>query len=401
MSSVCRSSSLLSTVYLIKFLLNLICITAPILLIVVLMITTTKEMLKSETNSKELIKKCVNKIILCVTIFLIPIIVSMLLNLAGDDATFTSCWNNATISNIKDLRAEEESIKLSQVINYDNTKEAPEPTEVIKPPKSDNVVYKGETPTLKVYISKKKKYYISRIWAQNPYMQMNKFLSPKYGQKLVKPGKLLEKAMKQDGLEKKLMIGFNTSGFYLAGTYNPGAVRAYPPYNLTSSGSLVIANGKVIRNAYMHAYKTWFVTGITKDNRFVIFKDVKTTDYEAKKEWSESVIKSGIRNTFTFASPLVENGKASKTTTNMPGPKYKKDRQAFCQIDSNNFVAITGKDLNRQDLIDIMLSLNCQTGMNFDGGGSIALLFKSRSSTKITTVIGNNRNLAEVTYFTE
>ena len=76
-------------------------------------------------------------------------------------------------------------------------------------------------------------------------------------------------------------------------------------------------------------------------------------------------------------------------------------RQAFCQIDSNNYAFIVGKAQSRQDLINIMKGLNCQTGVNLDGGGSIALLYKGASSDKIQTVIGNGRQLTEVLYLTE
>ena len=52
-------------------------------------------------------------------------------------------------------------------------------------------------------------------------------------------------------------------------------------------------------------------------------------------------------------------------------------------------------------LIDIMLSLGCHTGTNFDGGGSIALLYKDKNSQSIETIVGNKRALTEVGYFTE
>ena len=136
-------------------------------------------------------------------------------------------------------------------------------------------------------------------------------------------------------------------------------------------------------------------------NKLQIFTDVISSDANAKKTWSESVINSGIRNTFTFASPLVQNGQASDITTSMPSPGTSKNRQAICQIDKNNFILITGTNLNRNKLINIMLSQKCITGTNFDGGGSIALLYKSSNSTNIETITGNRRSLSEVGYFTE
>ena len=85
----------------------------------------------------------------------------------------------------------------------------------------------------------------------------------------------------------------------------------------------------------------------------------------------------------------------------MPSPGSSLNRQAICQIDTNNFILITGSNLSRQDLINIMLKYNCKTGTNFDGGGSIALLYKGSNSQTIETIVGNRRSLTEVGYFTE
>lgn len=274
----------------------------------------------------------------------------------------------------------------------------------IAPISSENVVYQDETDTLKVYITKKSNYYLTRVWALDPYSQLNKYDSPEYGSNLYRPKALLEKAMSEKNLEEKLLVGFNASGFYLKDTYDSSSVSKYSKYNKTSVGTIVITNGKLIRNTYDKAYKTWFIAGVDRNNQLRLFEDKKAetnNEINEKKIWANSVINSGIRNTFTFASPLIINGKASDITTSMPSVSSKVKRQAICQINDNNFVFITGNELSRTNLIDIMLDLNCQTATNLDGGGSIALLFKSKDSQKITTVTGNNRSLTEVLYFTE
>ncbi len=270
----------------------------------------------------------------------------------------------------------------------------------IKPQDDENIIKSEETDTLKVYIVGKNGYYLTRIWAEDPYNQLNKQDANPYGRTLKRPLELLNNAVSENNLSNKLIIGFNASGFYLKDTFDASSVNYYPAYDRTSVGTIVITNGKVVRNAYDKWYKTWFISGIDKNNNFRIFTDEKM-DLNAKKGWANSVISSGIRNTFTFASPLVTDGKASSVTTSMPGGNSKLNRQAFCQIDNNNFLLITGSNLNRQDLINIMLSNNCMTGTNFDGGGSIALLFKSKNSTTIETITGGGRSLTEVGYFTE
>ena len=263
-----------------------------------------------------------------------------------------------------------------------------------------SIVKKEESDTLKVIISKVNTYYITQIWVKDAYNQLNKYDSPQYGSTLYKPSSLLANAISSNSLNNKIVVGFNASGFYLKDTYDAASVNYYPPYNKTSVGSLVITNGRVVRNAYNKAYKTWFIAGVDKSNTLQIYTDEKSNNASAKKQWSEKVI-SSIRNTFTFASPLVMNGQASNVTTSMPSPSSALNRQAMCQVDSNNFVLITGSNLNRQNMIDIMLKFNCKTGTNFDGGGSIALLFKSKTSNSIQTIIGNGRALTEVGYFTE
>ena len=267
-----------------------------------------------------------------------------------------------------------------------------------------SVVFSTSSSTMKATITKNGSYYITRVWMSNPHKQVNKFDSPNYGSSLTKPSTLLSNAISTYGLSNKALIGFNASGFYLKDTYDASSVNKYPAFNKTSVGTIVITNGKVVRNAYTKAYKTWYIAGVDSSNTLRIFTDkAGTSDSElaTKKTWADGVISSGIRNTFTFGGPLVIDGKASNITTSFPSPSSALNRQAICQIDANNFVLITGSKLTRNNLIDIMLDLKCKTGTNLDGGGSIALLYKEKNSNTIKKVIGDSRALTEVGYFSE
>ena len=267
-----------------------------------------------------------------------------------------------------------------------------------------SVVFSSNSNTMKVTITKTSTYYITRVWMSNPHQQINKFDSPNYGSSLVRPSKLLSQAVSTYGLTNKALVGFNASGFYLKDTYDSASVNKYPAFDKTSVGTIVITNGKVVRNAYTKAYKTWYIAGVDSSNTLRIFTDkAGTSDSElaTKKTWADGVVNSGIRNTFTFAGPLVLNGQATSSTTSFPSSSSKLNRQAICQVDANNFVLITGTSLNRQDLINIMLNLKCQTGTNLDGGGSIALLYKQAGSNEIKKVIGDSRSLTEVGYFSD
>lgn len=269
---------------------------------------------------------------------------------------------------------------------------------------SGSVVFSSNSNTMKVTITKNSTYYITRVWMSNPHKQINKFDSPSYGKSLVRPSKLLSNAVSTYGLTNKALVGFNASGFYLKDTYDSASVNKYPAFDKTSVGTIVITNGQVVRNAYTKAYKTWYIAGVDSSNTLRIFTDAKASsdsELAAKKTWADGVINSGIRNTFTFAGPLVIDGKATSSTTSFPSAGSALNRQAICQVDANNFVLITGTKLTRQNLIDIMLKLNCRTGTNLDGGGSIALLYKQAGSNEIKKVIGDSRSLTEVGYFSD
>ena len=282
----------------------------------------------------------------------------------------------------------------------------------IKPPSTDNVIKSEETDTLKVYITEAKGYYLTRVWAKDPYTQLNKQNANPYGSTLTKPSALLQTAMNEKSLSNKLILGFNASGFYLKRSdgsgYDTHCVNHNPAVNKTSVGTLVITDGKVIRNAYEKGdLITWFIAGVTKDNKMVVFQDTKISETNTtdKKAWADSVISSGIRNTYTFAAPIIENGQKTNWNNNnsrMPGSNSSnKGLQMFCQINANNFAFFTSSSSTRNIGIDVFLNMGCKTAVNLDGGGSVALLFKPSNSTTITTIVGNGRNLPEVGYFSE
>lgn len=272
----------------------------------------------------------------------------------------------------------------------------------IKPGSKEKIVYHGDSDTLKAYIVNRGTYYLTYIWVKDAYTQINKIDSPEYGKNLYLPSDLLKKANTNNKLKNKIMIGFNASGFYLKNTFDSDSVDKYPKYNRTSVGSLVITDSKVVRNAYKYAVKTWYVTGINKDNKLVIFEDKKTTNTKVKQKWAQTVISSGIRNTFTFAAPVIQNGKKTNNTTSMPKSNTEKiGLQLMCQINENNFVMFTTTGETRNKAINVLFNMGCQTAMNLDGGGSASLLYKDKKSNTIKKVVGNNRKLAEVGYFTE
>ena len=410
--SACSDIAFSGVLSIVKNILGLIQILGPIICLISLTITFIK--IISNPDDKKLTGKIKNIIIALIVLFFIPMLVNVVMNLIGESSKLSDCWNNISSIDVtggtfipidskkkKSIYMDPSDYQKGEKDTSSSSTAGDSSSSGDSSKSSDSaLVVKEETDSLKLYIYKVNTYYITQIWVKNAYEQLNKYDSPEYGSKLYKPSSLLEKAINSKGLSQKLIVGFNASGFYLKDVYDASSVKSYPAYDKTSVGSLVITDGKVVRNAYDHAVKTWYIVGVDQSNTLRIFEDASSKDLSSKKNWSESVI-GKVRNTFTFASPLVMNGSASNIKTSMPSPGSSLNRQAICQIDNNNFILITGKNLSRQDLIDIMLKAKCKTGTNFDGGGSIALIYKGKNSNKIETIIGNNRALSEVGYFVE
>ena len=436
--SICDMPDALKVLRIVNIVIQIIRIVVPIILIISAMIDLVRAVTNAELN--KITKPMVAKVAAAILIFMIPVFVRVVAIIAGNDREYEQCLKDISketielaYQNVAEalVKQAEESLEESDVnsaeyylINIkdeglkaafqerlnkvrEKIEEAKKPkyAEPIKPDSSERIWKQEETDTLKIYITDHNTYYITRAWMVDPYNQINKQDANPYGKTLKHPSEILKTAISENHLENKLVVGMNASGFYLKNVYDAASVSRYPAYDKTSVGTLVITNGQVVRNAYTKAFKTWFIYGIDKNGNLQIFRDLKAStqaEINEKKEWADSVINSGIRNTFTFASPLIENGEASNETTSMPAASYgSPKRQAFCQIDSNNYAFIVGKAQSRQDLINIMRGLNCHTGVNLDGGGSIALLYKGASSDKIQTVIGNGRQLTEVLYLTE
>lgn len=272
--------------------------------------------------------------------------------------------------------------------------------EPVIPSSNEKIVYHGDSDTLKTYIVNKGSYYLTYIWVKDAYTQLNKSVSPEYGKKLYYPRELLNRAVTSNNLTNKIMVGFNASGFYLRDKYDAISVSVYSAYDRTSVGTIVINNGTIVRNAYNYTVKTWYIIGVNKDNKLLVFEDAIMNNTSEKIAWSQTVISSGIRNTFTFAAPIIQNGQRTNITTSMPGGlNDKKGLQLICQINENNFLLFTSRDETRNKAITEFMNLGCQTAMNLDGGGSVALFYKDKNSTEIVNVIGGSRELPEVGYF--
>lgn len=100
----CKSGSdIVKTIAIVRLIMNAICIIVPIVMIVL----GTFDLFKAVTAGKdEDIKKkqqtLIKRIIAGIIIFLVPTIVSVLMNLIGVN-NWRECWNNAKNANFKTL----------------------------------------------------------------------------------------------------------------------------------------------------------------------------------------------------------------------------------------------------------------------------------------------------------
>lgn len=91
---LCRTPQLNTFFYIAKNIINLLIIIAPILAIISLTILFFQLMNNPDNN--KLIKKLKNVFIALIVVFIIPVIVSIAMNIAGEKTDISACYKNAT-----------------------------------------------------------------------------------------------------------------------------------------------------------------------------------------------------------------------------------------------------------------------------------------------------------------
>jgi len=129
----------------------------------------------------------------------------------------------------------------------------------------------------------------------------------------------------------KAAIGFNASGFFVKGTWNPPTDY----YHNRSSSWLVITNNKLVRNQTSDNANTHnYMIGINYNGDLKIYDRVLSkTDRE--RVYNE-VMKDKVQNTWSFYPPLIVNGNLQNVDN-----KATAKRQAICQLNSNNYIMLT------------------------------------------------------------
>ena len=106
--SICDNLAVLQATLIIKTIIKIICILAPIFLILTSIISLTKAILNSDDNAlKSSVKILITKFIIAAFIFMIPTIFSATAQLASPNNDYRKCIAGATKERIKELKVEE------------------------------------------------------------------------------------------------------------------------------------------------------------------------------------------------------------------------------------------------------------------------------------------------------
>ena len=269
---------------------------------------------------------------------------------------------------------------------------------VIAPKSGETVKYSAKSDTLVVKVTSNNGYYLTRIWAKDPVYQMKKQLVTTNEYK--RPKAILETAISKYNLTNKIVIGGNASAPIDTKSYYTEIAKTNPVYNFKEPSSLLVYNGKVIINDYDAYLANTVIYYLDGSNQLNYIPKLKSKTAAERKTIFQNAIDSGVYNTFAFNAVLVANSKAQTVKINND---YYALRQGFCQVDTNNFILVTSdtKKWYIQDFANFMKSIGCKTAVNFDGGGSVALLYKKKGTNTINVLAGNQRSLSSVMYFTE
>ena len=101
--SICDTPEVLKIMKLVKILILIIRIAVPIILIVMVMIDFIKPIVDKDADLGGSIKLVTKRLITAVIIFLLPTLVSILINIVTPNLEYKKCFSNATDEKIREL----------------------------------------------------------------------------------------------------------------------------------------------------------------------------------------------------------------------------------------------------------------------------------------------------------
>lgn len=323
----------------------------------------------------------------------------------GSNTTSLINNNQYTYSNLYDNISVIIEDKVGNKANITCTKTGDGSYAQIKPASGANIIKSDSSDSLKVSIEKTSGYYLTRVWVRDPYNQTQKGVIANWGSQLERPFNIIQREISNKNLQNKIVVAINASGFYLAGSWEPNSSSYNSQYNKTTEGPLVITNGQVVRNWYYDSAidkaRNHALYAISPSGNLEVYPNFNKLSENERKNLFTKIINSNYKNSWVFRPVIMQNGQIVSSDILGTFLNGGGKRQVVCQINRNNFAIISStSNYNINGLRTILSNLKCQTAVNMDGGGSVALLYKSKNGA-LESITGGSRAIADTLYFTE
>ena len=157
-------------------------------------------------------------------------------------------------------------------------------------------------------------------------------------------------------------------------------------YANTEASGMIATNGTLERiyNTDNNCFDNYGVFYFTKDKMH--YTRVNS------EEVSQSIVASKTRNTFVYQDVIVDNGSIINNS------EIKTKNNAICQSSSNTLKLFNfKKEFSYQEIGDVMIKNNCQTGILLTDGDTI--LHKPQSSSTINVKVGTDNLTDSIIFF--
>ena len=360
----CSSSDVAFIFSILKNIMKLIQIIGPILAIIALALHFIQ--LMKDPDNKKLLPKIKNTIIALLLLFFIPVFVDALFGILGSKTSFSACWNSAGGISYShtyiDPYGDDKTTFYQDPKDYENGKPKSLPSQVDDGKYSQyETIATCNSETMKFKIIRVSGQDLAIIWVQDPLKQFNGGLAAANSKARLPAETILNNEINANGLQSKCLVAVNAS-FFSYSTNSPVS-------------GVVINHGKIAKNEG----NAGGCIGVNKEGKLI----------ECSHQSAEAILKQGIRNTF---------GISSRAGLDNTGAKA--NRTQICQIDTNNFVLLSGSGTVGGTALITKNVTGCAESFNLDGGGSRKLFYKTQTS-GLTKVFGGDRTVPDMLYFSE
>lgn len=270
------------------------------------------------------------------------------------------------------------------------------------PTESSKIVKEFYGDSLKYWVESYPTYYITHIWVSDAYNQFKTAVKEPFPS-IDTAQHIMSYASKANDYNDKAMIGANGSGF-VSNAFYVKIAKIFPKWKNSSISPVVMVDGEVKRNFTNIVIPKLgvYTYGLKSDGYFNYYNLSHYNDITANVLEFDKMVSDGVKYTFSFAPVLIHNGNVTSnlsTANNI--------RNAFGQIDKNNFIIVTNSTTNRSKgfnfagLAKLMKKYGCIEAYNLDGGGSTNLVFKDRNTNAAKNLIYTTRQISDIIYFVE